>query len=101
MEKPTACVTCGAPLEQPPTGRPRTYCGQACRRAAEYELRRAQSLLTIAEKAEQRHRLAAASTSYAVREARAATAWESEVTRLRGRLRELLADASGDEGVGG
>lgn len=38
---PTRCVRCGAPLPTPATtGRPRVYCGPACRKAA-YEDRRA------------------------------------------------------------
>jgi hypothetical protein len=45
----TACVMCGTDLEQPTTGRPRTYCGPVCRRAAEYELRRLQRQLEGAE----------------------------------------------------
>ena len=39
-EKPTACVKCDASLQQPLTGRPRQYCGRACRSAAAYEIRR-------------------------------------------------------------
>jgi hypothetical protein len=50
------CIVCGSELEQPATGRPRTYCGEPCRRAAEYELRRAQSLLLSAERSEMRAR---------------------------------------------
>jgi hypothetical protein len=34
------CKKCGVPLTDPPTGRPRDYCGQACRRLAEFEIRR-------------------------------------------------------------
>jgi len=36
-EKPMACVKCGAPLEQPATGRLRVYCGPICRQAAAHE----------------------------------------------------------------
>jgi hypothetical protein len=36
------CVKCGNPLEKPKTGRPPSYCSSACRRSAEYELRRLQ-----------------------------------------------------------
>lgn len=99
MEK-LSCAVCQAPLEQPATGRPRVYCGQVCRRAAEYELRRLQSLLTVAEKAEQRHRLAAASTTYAASERKAAKAWAGEAVRLRTRLRELLAGVGASTGEG-
>jgi hypothetical protein len=37
-----ACLKCNAPLERAETGRPPTYCSPACRRAAEFELRRLQ-----------------------------------------------------------
>jgi hypothetical protein len=33
--KPTVCRQCGAPLAQAGRGRPRTYCSDACRRAAQ------------------------------------------------------------------
>lgn len=35
-------MKCGRPRTAPKTGRPPTYCGDGCRRAAEYELRRIQ-----------------------------------------------------------
>ena len=44
---------CGAVLVRPATGRPPRYCSTSCRRAAEYDLRRAQQLLTRAERSEQ------------------------------------------------
>ena len=44
------CATCNAGLPEPGTGRPPTYCGTACRRAAEYDLRRLNSSLLLAEK---------------------------------------------------
>jgi hypothetical protein len=34
VTKPTVCVECGGPLEQPPTGRPRLRCRNACRQTA-------------------------------------------------------------------
>ena len=39
MEK-VGCVQCGRTVEQPPTGRPRSYCSIGCRRTAEFEIRR-------------------------------------------------------------
>lgn len=39
-EKVAACVKCAAPLDQSATGRPKTYCGDGCRGAAAYEIRR-------------------------------------------------------------
>jgi hypothetical protein len=39
-EKLTTCATCGTPLEpREGPGRPSVYCGEPCRRAAEYRLR--------------------------------------------------------------
>jgi hypothetical protein len=35
-----ACLKCGAPIQGPATGRPKAYCGQVCRRLAEFEIRR-------------------------------------------------------------
>lgn len=36
----TTCATCGTPLEpREGPGRPSTYCGEPCRRLAEYRLR--------------------------------------------------------------
>jgi hypothetical protein len=34
------CVKCGSPLQAPATGRPPTYCGETCREAAAYEIKR-------------------------------------------------------------
>ena len=34
------CLKCGRAVEQLPTGRPRSYCSTACRRTAEFEIRR-------------------------------------------------------------
>ena len=34
------CRKCGNALEQPATGRPKIYCGTACRRSAELEITR-------------------------------------------------------------
>lgn len=34
------CVKCRRALEQTGTGRPKAYCGEGCRRAAEHEVRR-------------------------------------------------------------
>src|SRR5262249_10487676 len=35
-----ACLKCSAPIQDPPTGRPRDYCSTACRRLSEFEIRR-------------------------------------------------------------
>jgi hypothetical protein len=87
---------CGAELEQPATGHPRVYCGPVCRRAAEYALRRAQQLLTVAEKAEQRARAAHAVETWDKPSTRKVVKWwAGEVARLEGRLRELLGALMG------
>src|SRR5215218_7948151 len=44
-----SCAKCSSPLSQPARGRPKRYCSTACRRAAEFELRRVQKALTTAE----------------------------------------------------
>ncbi len=52
---PETCRVCGAPLEQPETGRKRLYCGVACRRKQEARLDRARSALAHVEAAIARH----------------------------------------------
>jgi hypothetical protein len=37
---PKLCLKCNTALIDPPTGRPRSYCSVACKRAAGYELTR-------------------------------------------------------------
>ena len=46
---PENCRVCGAPLEQPETGRKRLYCGVACRRKQEAALDRIRSALAHVE----------------------------------------------------
>lgn len=90
MEKPSDCASCGTALRQPTTGRPRCYCGVPCRRAAEYELKRVQALLSIAGKAEQAARLALAGALPSTTDRKRAKAWAVEVAQLEERLRTLL-----------
>jgi len=40
MTTTASCRKCGTPLPPPSIGRPRTFCGVGCRRAAEREVRR-------------------------------------------------------------
>ncbi len=40
MTSTASCRKCGTPLPEPSIGRPRTFCGVGCRRAAEREVRR-------------------------------------------------------------
>jgi hypothetical protein len=92
VEKPAACLMCDSPLVQPATGHPRVYCGVPCRRAAEYELRRVQSLLLTAERMHQRCRAAHEIDSFDRPSTRRALKWwTSEVAQLKARQRALLA----------
>jgi len=50
------CRSCGAPVTQPSTGRPRTYCSTGCRRLAEHDIRRANGAITALENALQYYR---------------------------------------------
>ncbi|MGI8310347.1 hypothetical protein [Saccharopolyspora hattusasensis] len=96
------CRRCGQPLGEPAgTGRPAAYCSVGCRRATEYEIRRT---ATAAEHAEAEHTrwrqaaaglgpLAAAPPGHADREA---AWWAAEVSRLDGKLRDLLDDRPTD-----
>ena len=96
---PKQCPECGSPMPAAKsTGRPPICCTPVCRRAAEFALRRAQVLLTRAQRAEQDAALAVAiGGSYrAADDAGRLTFWRSEVKRLRGEIRSLLAGA-GDE----
>lgn len=45
-----ACANCGDVIEPGDIGRPPAYCGEFCRREAEYAIRRANSLIMRAEK---------------------------------------------------
>ena len=57
MEKlHSVCVKCGTALaERTGSGRPATYCTSACRRSAEYELRRVQAAIESVEKRAREH----------------------------------------------
>lgn len=93
------CLICRSRLQQPATGRPRVYCGPTCRRAAEYEIRRTQSLLLAAEKAELRYRgewLTGPEWRASSAE-KAAHYWDLEAAKLRERLRTLLAGQSPED----
>lgn len=53
---PENCRVCGAPLEQPETGRKRLYCGIPCRRKQEAALDRIRAALERVEAQIARHR---------------------------------------------
>jgi len=83
------CLKCEAELpEQQAAGRPRKYCGEACRRAATLEIKRLDSRIAKLERDESTWR-ARGSDGYAKNAA-------IEIKRLEARLLELVA--SGDDG---
>lgn len=98
------CRECGSPIaSSASTGRPPTYCDAVCRRAAEYALRRAQVLLTRAQRAEQDAGLATAlGRSWDKAElTKVCDYWSGEIERLRGEIRSMLAGvASQSESLG-
>ena len=92
VEKPTRCATCGGRVEQSGAGQPRVYCDVVCRRAAEYALRRVVTLLSTADKGEQRARMALALPYGKTTDNRkTAKAWRAEVEQLDEQLSRLLA----------
>ncbi len=60
----TTCPIDGVPLVRPPTGRPPTFCGVACRRVAEHELRRLDRRLAGLEEERDRVEMTIASETY-------------------------------------
>jgi hypothetical protein len=97
------CKKCGAPVQHPPTGRPKAYCSVSCRRLAEFEIRR---LTRALDNLEQR-RLAIENESEFVRELKDWPNGHTHNERLEdvkrsiqetaARLKKLLAD--GEETV--
>ena len=89
---------CGAvvPRRSGP-GRPPRYCSDGHRRVAEYQLRRAHTLLARAEKKAQDSRLAVLQASGYSRGRAEQTSqfWTDEVERLRGELDALLVGDGG------
>jgi len=47
--KPSTCFKCGGEIQQPATGRPRRFCDDVCRIAANYEIRRINARLQVLE----------------------------------------------------
>jgi len=56
MTTTASCRKCGTSLPQPSIGRPRTYCGVGCRRAAEREVRRLDNSIAALEGRQLSHR---------------------------------------------
>lgn len=94
--KRTRCLECGAAGRAARDWPAADLCGAVCRRAAGYELRRAQVLLTRAQRREQDAALRVSTVElWEVKGAERVLAfWRGEVARLRGELRALLAGAS-------
>jgi len=61
MTTATSCRKCGThPLPEPSIGRPRTFCGVGCRRAAEREVRRLDNSIAALEGRQLSHQESAA-----------------------------------------
>lgn len=97
MASASVCAVCGEALPAD-AGNRRRYCGQGCKRAAEYELRRLNGLVYQAEKnvANFGAKLAGAPTFQAGSLTARLAYWQGRVTEGRARLRELLDDGEGD-----
>jgi predicted nucleic acid-binding Zn ribbon protein len=80
-----ACVKCARPVVSSGVGRPRAYCSEGCRRAAEYELRRVERAI---EKVEAE--LAWCRINSNARTDPQVPKYEAERVRLESRLSELL-----------
>jgi hypothetical protein len=83
-----ACLICGATLERPATGRPPTYCGVPCRRAAELERGRLDRRLERLEDS-------AAKLRFWGTAQRQLPEVEAEIERVRARLLALLGPEEG------
>jgi hypothetical protein len=87
------CLTCGGPLPAPGRGRPRAYCSPACKRSAEFAVRRAQRHLVAAEAEVRRLRTSiAAGSGWGDYQQKALDhLLAEEIPALEARLRDLLA----------
>jgi hypothetical protein len=101
MTARSRCRKCGGPVSpRKGAGRPATYCSPGCRRASEYEIRRANAAVDVAERAISLHREhLALDPTYGLgccafeRRAAHLVWWEEERQRLERRMRELLNEA--------
>lgn len=85
------CIKCGTALDTTPRpGRPARYCGKACRRAAEFELRR---LTAAIETLEDRARWGRINGDNPRSQQRFAV----EIDNAERRLRALLAASEGED----
>ena len=94
------CAHCGANLPAPAkTGRPRTFCGEPCKRAAGYEVTRINRRLEKLEQELSDERITTThsdlnqySDMYGRLPAQRIDAYEQEINRARKRLLVLLAE---------
>ena len=87
------CLVCHRPIDRPQTGRPPSYCGESCRRLAEFEIRRVDRRLSKLEDLASDARIQAATApTESVRDlhARYLDACSAESDRLLARLRDLF-----------
>lgn len=103
------CVKCSRPLERARTGRPPRWCGKACRRAAEAEIRRTSK--RIAENEERCDQLAlnlaqhaaglkrGAGSQYAARTQTELDHVTAILARDEDRLRTLFVASEGDDSL--
>jgi len=91
MTTATSCRKCGTSLPQPSIGRPRTYCGVGCRRAAEREVRRLDNSIAALEGRQLSHResVAFGNGRSEYHEAKIAHL-DAEIATAEARMRELL-----------
>ena len=88
----STCVKCNRPLQRQATGRPASYCSTACRRAAEFEVRRLAAAIERLEGEASHVRLYGRRSCFWI----SGDAREAEIRRAEERLRELMA-AGADE----
>ena len=102
-EKRSQCIKCSAPLDQPPTGRPRVYCSVACRSSGAYEIRRLRRQLEALETRASHFRVdlhLGRDVRYVDgRPGELLPAIRQEIDRAERRLRDLLADGADVIGV--
>lgn len=96
------CAKCGGSLpEKPDAGRPASYCSTACRRSAEFEIRRQDRQLADLEKKMREHReaIAVPGTGYQCCRDRELHLefFRREVADIEARFRVLLGAESSDK----
>jgi len=91
MTTTAKCRKCGTPLPEPSIGRPRTFCGVGCRRAAEREVRRLDNTIAALEGRQLSHQESAAFGNGTVAHHEAKIAHlQVAIATAEERMRELL-----------